>query len=109
MTKAVGLTIRREDEAPWHRKKAQLLPLASSIPLTSLRDAHRALDEGLAAFAAPSQTTATDFLTPSQRPFSGKIEWTQSMLGYQKLSLPTHHRPQTLWGPFTSYYTPPLS
>jgi hypothetical protein len=106
---AVDLTTRREDEAPRHGKRAQLLPLASSIPLTPL-EGHKALDEGIAAFATPSRTTATDRLHPQSTPLleEDRVDTITVMLGVPETVLAKLNGvpSQTLWGPFTSHESP---
>jgi hypothetical protein len=60
MIDMVDLTIKTEEESLLHKRRAQLLPLAASITSTTLGDAHKALDEGLAA----TSNTETPQLTP---------------------------------------------
>jgi len=68
MMKTIDVTIQQEEETLLHKHRAQLLPLASSIPTTALGAAHKALDEGLAA-SAPSQPTQR---TPQSTPLPGE-------------------------------------
>jgi hypothetical protein len=67
MIKMVDLTIKTEEESLLHKRRAELLPFASTITSTSLGAAHKALDEGLAA----SSTTP-----PSNRAFTGNPQST---------------------------------
>ena len=72
MMDAVDLTIKTEEEALLHKRRAQLLPLASTITSTALGAAHKALDEGLAASLTNSQANRTNSATPQSTPLPGE-------------------------------------
>ena len=59
MTDMVDLTIKTEEENLLHQRRAQLLPLASSISTNSLGAAHKALNEGLVASASVESPQST--------------------------------------------------
>jgi hypothetical protein len=72
MMNMVDLTIKTEEEALLHKRRAQLLPLASTISSTSLGAAHKALDEGLAASSTTPQTNRANTETPQSTPLPGE-------------------------------------
>ena len=72
MMDMVDLTIKTEEESLLHKRRAQLLPLASTITSTALGAAHKALDEGLAASTANTQTSRTNTEIPQSTPLPGE-------------------------------------
>jgi hypothetical protein len=72
MMNMVDLTIKTEEESLLHKRRAQLLPLASTITSTALGAAHKALDEGLAASTPTSQSNHTTTETPQSTPLPGE-------------------------------------
>jgi hypothetical protein len=72
MTDMVDITVKTEEEALLHQRRAQLLPLASTITSTALGAAHQALDEGLAASSTNTQTNCTNPESPQSTPLPGE-------------------------------------
>ena len=72
MIEMVDLTIKTEEEALLHKRRAQLLPLASSITSTTLGAAHKALDEGLAASSTATQTNHANTANLQSTPLPGE-------------------------------------
>ena len=72
MMNMVDLTIKTEEEALLHKRRAQLLPLASTITSTALGAAHKALDEGLAASLNTAQTDQASTADTQPTPLPGE-------------------------------------
>src|SRR6266852_4178269 len=72
MMNMVDLTIKTKEETLLHKRRAQLLPLASTITSTSLGAAHQALNEGLAASSTISPTNHANTETPQSTPLPGE-------------------------------------
>ena len=72
MIDAVELTIKTEEESLLHKWRAQLLPIAATITSSTLGDAHRALDEGLAASSNTTQTNSVLNDAPQSTPLPGE-------------------------------------
>ena len=72
MIKMVDLTIKTEEEDLLHKRRAQLIPLASTITSTTLGEAHKALDEGLAASSTTTQTNRARTENPQSTPLPGE-------------------------------------
>jgi hypothetical protein len=72
MLNMVDVTIKTEEEALLHKRRAQLLPLASTITTTALGAAHKALDEGLAETSTNTQTNCANTETPQPTPLPGE-------------------------------------
>ena len=72
MMNMVDLTIKTEEEALLHKRRAQLLPLASTITSTAIGAAHKALDEGLAASLNTAQTDQASTADTQPTPLPGE-------------------------------------
>jgi hypothetical protein len=72
MIDMVDLTIKTEEESLLHKRRAQLLPIASTITASPLGAAHMALNEGLAASSNNTQTNSVSNDVPQSTPLPGE-------------------------------------